>query len=271
MFVKQHSCLSIFLSPLPSSPDSHRTAPITLDSFVPCAKTVVGFSASEFLRRSSHAQGFQIHARVFSFLRWDFLNSSKLLCASSSAASDCPPAPFPPKPPAPSPPASLHLLQLHPPTAGPPSSIMLYSQPLSFFWRLFSLPFLLSSSISDKDSPLWSEQVCPAPHPHSSFPLLLFLGPLLFPHYCTPDPLSCIITESHSLSQTSPCPLWRCNNIISRHVTSSALLPLSIRPLEAVPSVCLLLMSSFLENFQHILLRHKGNCRIHTSQPFILF
>ena len=126
----------------------------------------------------------------------------------SRAASDCPPAPFQAPGTCPSP-ESLHLLQLgsYLQLACPLPSCFSLSLCLSLKALLPSLFFPLC--ISDKDSPLWSEQVCPAPHPHSSFPLLLFsLGSLFIPHYCITfllrDPLSCIITESRPLSQTSP-------------------------------------------------------------------
>lgn len=72
-----------------------------------------------------------------------------------------------------------------------------------FLWRLFSPPL----------SFLWASQpktaLCEWTSVPSSFPLLLFsLGSLFIPHYCITfllrGPLSCIITESRSLSQTSP-------------------------------------------------------------------
>lgn len=167
----------------PSSPDSHRTAPITLDSFVPCAKTVTGFSSAgvpQAFGISCYLCS-QIHARVFfpRMVRFPWTPQSSFVPPPLSwAASDCPPAPFQAPGSLPSP-ASLHLLQL--------GSYLQLACPLPSCFTLslcLSLKALLPSPffplcISDKDSPLWSEQVCPAPHPHSSFPLLLFsLGSL---------------------------------------------------------------------------------------------
>lgn len=233
----------------PSSPDSHRTAPITLDSFVPCAKTVTGFSSAgvpQAFGISCYLCS-QIHAQVFfpRMVRFPWTPQSSFVPPPLSwAASDCPPAPFQAPGSLPSP-ASLHLLQL--------GSYLQLACPLPSCFTLslcLSLKALLPSPffplcISDKDSPLWSEQVCPAPHPHSSFPLLLFsLGSLfissLLYHFPSPWPL---ILHYHWIplpltNFSFLCPLWRCNNIISRHVTSSGLLPLSIRALEAVPAVC---------------------------------
>ena len=156
----------------------------------------------------------------------------------SRAASDCPPAPSQTPGSLPSP-ASLHLLQLgsYSQLACPLPSHFSLSLCLSLKALFPSLFFPLG--ISAKDSPLWVNKCAQLISPSAFLLRFLVYSSLLY-HFPSPWPF---ILHHHWIplpltNFSFPCPLWRCNDIISKHVTSSALLPLSIRALEAVPTVC---------------------------------
>lgn len=148
--------LSVSPTDQPSSPDSHRTAPITLDSFVPCAKTVTSFSSA----RSS--SGVRYHAicaprsmRVFfpRMVRFPWTPQSSFVPPLlSRAASDCL-APF-------QAPGSLPLLHLSTVCSWGPT----YSWPALFHHALLSASVFLLRLFSPPLSFLCASQTKIALH-----------------------------------------------------------------------------------------------------------
>lgn len=99
------------------------------------------------------------------------------------------------------------------------------------------------------------------------FPFRFFSCLLGIPHYFIPF-LCCDLTLSSDLklcllTNVSFCyPLWSLNNIISKHVTSSALLLSTQGPWSCSGCVCLLSMSFFQKKVQrYSFSHHKGNCQ----------